>query len=399
MNRSGKYAAVSELKNSMDQNDFHNGFSRALTLLTAAVTNVGLYPPTHPQVAPYIDKAHESLSVLLEENPQVTVLLIEEDLISNNRKLVFPASSGKALAKILKKKGLGRITFITGLPRSHLERLIQDLASVEAKTLKSTSCIKLGKIEMSRNAGGEGKQETDAGQDKTLDDQIGDFVAFREHGLSQMCELYHRIKGGERMNVKVVQGIVSEFVRRFRREMNPLSLLASIKTHDEYTFVHVTNVALLTMCQAEGLGFSGSNLHDIGVAALLHDVGKLIISDSIIAKPGALTKDERITMEQHTTLGAQYLINQKDIPSLALVAALEHHIKFDGAGYPCIPGIWRPHIVSQMITVGDVFDAMRSRRPYRDAIPVQDIIATMRKLSGTVFNPVLLDFFLQLLER
>jgi HD-GYP domain-containing protein (c-di-GMP phosphodiesterase class II) len=387
------------LTNSMDQNDFHTKFSQALTLLTAAVTNVGLYPPTHPQVAPYIDKAHECLSALLEDNPQVTVLLIDEDLISNNRKLVFSASSGKALAKVLKKKGLGRITFITGLPRSHLELLIQNLASVEVKALKSTSCIKLGRIEMAKDAGGEGKQEADAGHDSTLDEQISDFIAFREHGLSQMCELYNRIKEGERMDIKVINGIVSEFVRRFRREMNPLSLLASIKSHDEYTFVHVTNVALLVMCQAEGLGFSGTNLHDIGVAALLHDAGKLIISEAIVSKPAALTRDERLVMEQHTSLGAQYLINQKEIPGLALVSALEHHIRFDGGGYPAIPGKWRPHIVSQMITVGDVFDAMRSRRPYRDAIPQPEIITTMRKLSGEVFNPMLLDFFLRLIER
>ena len=89
----------------MAPEDFHNQFSQALALLTAAVTNVGLYPPTHPQVAPYIDKAHESLSAMLEENAQLTVLLIEDDLISNNRKLVFPGTAGTALAKVLKKKG------------------------------------------------------------------------------------------------------------------------------------------------------------------------------------------------------------------------------------------------------------------------------------------------------
>lgn len=383
----------------MVQQDFHDRFSQALALLTAAVTNVGLYPPTHPQVAPYIDKAHESLSALLEENAQLTVLLIDDDLISNNRKLSFPGSGGVALAKALKKKGVGRISFITGLPRSHLERLIQGLAAADKKTLRPTSCIKLGKIELAKDTGSEGMEQDDDGQETPLADQVADFIACRERGLSQMCDLYNRIKAGERMDVKVIHGIVSEFVRRFRREMNPLSLLASIKRHDEYTFVHVTNVALLAMCQAEGLGFSGSNLHDIGVAALLHDVGKLVITDKIIAKPAALTDEERFIMEKHTSLGAQYLINQKEIPSLALVAALEHHVKFNGTGYPSIPGRWRPHIISQLITVGDVFDAMRSRRPYRDAIPLQETIKTMRSLSGTVFNPVLLDFFLKLIER
>ncbi len=242
-------------------------------------------------------------------------------------------------------------------------------------------------------------EEDEALRKKTLDEEIREFIDYREHGLSSMRDMYNAIKQGERMDVKVIHSIVGEFVRRFRREMNPLSLLGQIKNHDEYTFVHVTNVALLAMCQAEALGFSGSNLHDIGVAALLHDVGKLIIPDTIVAKPASLTNEEREVMEQHATLGAQYLLSQKEIPSLALLAALEHHIKFDGTGYPSIPGKWRPHIVCQLITVGDVFDAMRSRRPYRDAMPMPEIVKIMLASRGTLFNPMLVDFFLRLIER
>ena len=386
----------------MDMQEYCDQLSLIVSQLTAAVTNVGLYPPTHPRVAPYIDRTHQSLTALLEITPQVTLLLINDGIISNNRKLVFSGSTGQVFVKILKKKGVERISFITGLPRSHLEDLIQGLAATDKKKLHSTSCIKLGKVEVADEAGGgegDGDKEDIGLRKKTIDEQIGELLDFREYGMSQMHDLYNAIKQGERMDVRVIHSIVGEFVRRFRREMNPLSLLASIKSHDEYTFVHVTNVALLVICQAEALGFSGANLHDIGVAALLHDVGKLIIPENIVAKPGALTSQERGVMEQHAILGAQYLISQKEIPSLALLAALEHHIKFDGTGYPLIPGRWRPHIVCQMITVGDVFDAMRSRRPYRDAMPLPDIIAIMRSSSGTMFNPMLLDFFLQLIER
>lgn len=386
----------------MDQQGYFDKLSQAVSQLTAAITNVSLYPPTHPRVAPYIDRTHESLTEMLEITSQVMVLLIDDELVSSNRKIVLPGSAGQVFVKILKKKGVESISFITGLPRSHLESLIQGLASTDAKALRSTSCIKLGKIEVAGGAGngdGEGDEEDADSRKKTLDEEIREFIDYKEHGLSSMHDMYNAIKQGERMDVKVIHSIVGEFVRRFRREMNPLSLLGQIKNHDEYTFVHVTNVALLVMSQAEALGFSGANLHDIGVAALLHDVGKLIIPDTIVAKPASLTNEEREVMEQHATLGAQYLLSQKEIPSLALLAALEHHIKFDGAGYPAIPGKWRPHIVCQLITIGDVFDAMRSRRPYRDAMPMPEIVNIMRKSSGSVFNPMLVDFFLRLIER
>ena len=291
----------------MDMQEYCDQLSLIVSQLTAAVTNVGLYPPTHPRVAPYIDRTHQSLTALLEITPQVTLLLINDGIISNNRKLVFSGSTGQVFVKILKKKGVERISFITGLPRSHLEDLIQGLAATDKKKLHSTSCIKLGKVEVADEAGGgegDGDKEDIGLRKKTIDEQIGELLDFREYGMSQMHDLYNAIKQGERMDVRVIHSIVGEFVRRFRREMNPLSLLASIKSHDEYTFVHVTNVALLVICQAEALGFSGANLHDIGVAALLHDVGKLIIPENIVAKPGALTSQERGVMEQHAILGA-----------------------------------------------------------------------------------------------
>ena len=109
-----------------------------------------------------------------------------------------------------------------------------------------------------------------------------------------------------------------------------MSLLASIKSSDEYTFTHVANVGILTMSQAETLGFKGEQLHQIGVASLLHDVGKLFIPDEILNKTSALTPEERKVIETHTVKGARYLMGLDGIPKVAVLAALEHHLKFDG---------------------------------------------------------------------
>lgn len=178
-----------------------------------------------------------------------------------------------------------------------------------------------------------------------------------------------------------------------------MSLLASIKSAHEYTFTHVTNVGILTMSQAEGLGFRGEHLHQIGVASLLHDVGKLFIPEEILNKAGALTQDERRIIETHSVKGARYLMGIDGIPKLAVLAALEHHLKYDGTGYPSIKGGWRPNIVSQMISIADVFDAMRSRRSYQGSLPMEKIEEVLKKGSGTSFNPKLVEHFLRMIKR
>jgi putative nucleotidyltransferase with HDIG domain len=178
-----------------------------------------------------------------------------------------------------------------------------------------------------------------------------------------------------------------------------LSLLASLKSANEYTFTHVTNVCILTMSLAENLGFKGEQLHKIGVASLLHDIGKIFIPDEILSKPGMLTPEERRTIETHTEKGARYLMGIEGIPKLAVLTALEHHQKFDGNGYPSIRGGWTPNIVSQLISVADVFDAMRSRRSYQEPKTLEFIESILIKGKSTSFNPIVVDLFLNLIKR
>jgi HD-GYP domain-containing protein (c-di-GMP phosphodiesterase class II) len=150
---------------------------------------------------------------------------------------------------------------------------------------------------------------------------------------------------------------------------------------------------------AENLGFTGEHLHQIGVASLLHDIGKIFIPDEILSKPGMLTPEERRTIETHTVKGARYLMGIEGIPKLAVLAALEHHQKFDGNGYPSIKGGWTPNIASQLICVADVFDAMRSRRSYQEPKPLEMIIGVLSKGKGASFNPMVVDRFLKMIAR
>ncbi len=351
--------------------------------MVSAVTNIHLYPPTHPQVAPLVDHLYDSVTLILETMPELTIVIVDDDIVLHGKPLSDAGHTGQSFVKMLKKKEIEHLTLLEGLTKSQLFEFLDDLASIDVKTITDRECIKTGKITF----------------DQDMDERAGDFLAFREKMLSDMQALYFGIRSGKRLEVDDVQNIVSSFINNFTRTINPLNLLAALKSEDEYTYVHATNVSLLTMSLAEYLGFTGKPLENIGVAALLHDVGKMVIPDEILNKNGALDTDERTVMETHPLRGIQYLATQNDIPSLAMIAAMEHHLKFDGSGYPHIQDDWRPNIVSQMVSVADVFDALRSKRPYRGPIPQEKIISILRKESGKALNPELVENFITMIER
>ena len=385
----------------MAEYDFHEGLSRVISQLTAAITNTSLYSPTHPRVAQYVEKAHAALADMLQLKPELTIFLIGNDLVADNRQIAETGATSYVsnFTRILQKKAVERLTFVSGLPRTELQVLIQDLASPDSASVRSTSFIKLGKVELrvkkdDDHAEGEGGGSLEG----VSQEVIQELLSLTETELDELKDLYIRIKKHKKIDVHGVDEMVKAFIQAFREEINPLSLLASLKSAHEYTFTHVTNVCILTMSQAETLGFTGEHLHQIGVASLLHDVGKIFIPEEILSKPGKLSQDERKIIETHTVKGARYLMGIEGIPKLAVLSALEHHLKYDGSGYPSIKGGWRPNIASQLISVADVFDAMRSKRSYQGDIPIEKIVGVLTSGKGTTFNPDLVDHFLRLIR-
>jgi HD-GYP domain-containing protein (c-di-GMP phosphodiesterase class II) len=391
----------------MAERDAHAALTVVVAQLTAAVTNTTLYSPAHPQVAQYVDKAYGLLDTLLQSKPDVTLLLIGDDLVADNRPLPSDSSYVTNFTRILRRKAIERLSFLAGVQKAELQEFIRDLASPDAASVRSSPGIKLGKVELrviSSDAAGHLTGGVSAGEGGSgaaagvPDEGLEDLLALTAAELDELKEAYLSIKKHRKIDVRGVDEMVKGFIAGFRQEINPLSLLASLKSIHEYTFTHVTNVCILTMAQAESLGFSGEHLHSIGVASLLHDVGKIFIPEEILSKPGVLTAEERKVIETHTVKGARYLMGVEGIPKLAVLAALEHHRKFDGSGYPSIKGGWTPNITSQMISVADVFDAMRSSRAYQGAIPLAKIVDVLRKGSGVSFNPQLVEHFLRLIR-
>ena len=176
------------------------------------------------------------------------------------------------------------------------------------------------------------------------------------------------------------------------------TLSGAIDAKDAYTNGHSNRVAEYSKEMAKRLGMSAEEQEDIYMMGLLHDVGKIGIPDAIINKPQGLTEEEYSVIRNHPVMGEEILKNITEFPRLSTGARC-HHERFDGKGYPDgISGDQIP-IEARIISIADAYDAMSSRREYRDVLPQQVVRVEMEKGRGTQFDPKYLDIMLQMIDE
>lgn len=172
----------------------------------------------------------------------------------------------------------------------------------------------------------------------------------------------------------------------------------SIDIKDQYTKGHSFRVAEYAKMIAMKLGYSDKVLENIYHIALLHDIGKVVIPEEILNKPGSLTDDEYEMIKQHAQYGYEILKEIDCLPNLALGAGY-HHERLDGKGYPHGKQAKEIPQIARIIAVADTFDAMHSTRPYRKSMPIENITAEMKRVSGTQLDAHIVDILLELIEE
>lgn len=195
----------------MAENNIQEGISRVIAQFTAAVTNTGLYSPQHPQVAQYIDRAYSVLTELLKIKPEITVILIGDDLVAEGRPLTTAGAYVQNFVRIMKRKAVERMTFLSGLPRNELISLIQDMASTDGTSVRSSAFIKLGRVEL--------RVKEDAGLDVTPQPDLSPhemdaLLSLTAKELDELKELYFQIKKHRKLDVRGVDEIVKGFIKR-----------------------------------------------------------------------------------------------------------------------------------------------------------------------------------------
>lgn len=176
------------------------------------------------------------------------------------------------------------------------------------------------------------------------------------------------------------------------------TLRSAVEAKDTYTRGHSDRVAEYSVLIGEKLGLPEDQIKTLKIGGLFHDIGKIGIPDSILLKPGKLTDDEYSEIKNHPSIGAHILGSAKTFQDIVPIVK-HHHEKYDGNGYPSrMKGEEIPYL-ARIAAVADTFDAMTSRRSYRDAIDLQKVKDEIKRCEGTQFDPQIAEAFLDILEH
>lgn len=228
-------------------------------------------------------------------------------------------------------------------------------------------------------------------------DSIG--VALRAYNLldSQARQLIRAFAQQGTFEVKTAERVVAELAGYLQQNLAAMVWLTRIKDRDDYTAQHSINCAILALGLAHALEWSPDRVEQAGMAALLHDVGNVDIDAAILNKPDLLTEEEYRHIKTHTLRGFELLSERDEIGDVIALAALEHHERSDGRGYPHGKPAADINPISRLISIVDVYDAVTSRRSYRPARSHHDALGVLWRGREHKFDRNMVETFIHFL--
>ncbi len=368
----------------------------AVTALSRFWSDCRLYPQGHPLVEGQLTATEETLAAALDECGEVTIKTVGGDLVYGEQRLFSGAAVPAAFIGALNRRGVGFITFERGVAASDLRGLCEVLST------------DVGELE---DAGGP-EEALSAGRVRHI--RVGELAVLRPGGSGvgssriSLIELYHTamdvaadalqsVTEDRPIDVQNIAAIIRRLVRRITENPSAAAGLTCLKSQDDYVFSHCVHTTMLSIALGEAIGLETGELRELGIAAMLHDVGKVLVPLEILRKPDSLTDDERETIERHPVDGAAILLDCLDLPATAPLVAFEHHLRYDMSGYPQVPDKQELCLFSMMVSLTHTYDALVTPRSYRPAMRPDKAVAEMGNMPEGSFEPRLADWFRQML--
>lgn len=350
--------------------------------ISAAINARALYGPAHPSVAAAVKRIIERLEQILggSRSDELTFLIVGDELLADQHALRQETLFQRQFVLSLRRRGVERLTLAMGLTAEELGAFVESMASGSAPL--SSPHLVVGRVEVAY-AEGEGPQ---AGS--------GEGAGLTSEQLEQGRDAFTRFRKDRAIALGALEEVIGGLVESLSRSTRSMLPLAKLKDHDEYTFIHSVNVSILVLSMARWHGFTNDQVQQMGLAAMMHDIGKLAVPIEVLNKPGKLEGEEWATMTSHAEQGAWALAATPSSPPLAITVAYEHHLRHDGKpNYPLLKTPRRPNLVSAMTSIADTFDAICTIRPYQTAQSTAAALAILRKRAGTFHDPFLVANF------
>jgi putative nucleotidyltransferase with HDIG domain len=356
-----------------------------LRRLGAALRSAQLYSKGHPIVGRNLESLSTAIQLLHGLEPTTILGIVGDEIVVDDTPIRSVENLG-SLVKRLQQAGVERITIDRGVTLDELKSFVDAVSAAETPeslAFPTLPHVRVGRVNV------EQRVESTATDMATIKQLYSD-------AASAAGSVWDSAQSEGKPDVNVARTMIDGLAQAVAQNRTALLALTTLKNYDNYTFTHMVNVSILTMGQARGLGVEGALLREFGLAALMHDIGKVRTPLEILNKPDKLTDEEFVIMRRHVVDGAEILRKTPDVPTLAPVFAFEHHLRLDGSGYPF--NVSRPslNLGTMLCSIADVYDAMRSQRAYQKGFPTDRILEVLKRADGQQFDRHLVRRFAQL---
>ncbi len=366
---------------------------RFLNAFAQALAAMALYRDGHPARERALDVAYQQVQDLQADASRPLFTFLGDEVVFGR----LPLRELKAWdwGTRLAQAGIQRLEFedlvsredFEGFLEEVLARLTLSAISTEARQMRRSS-IRFGAVGLK----GETEHATEPLPTATISFSLGEEV-------DTLQWLQREVQTTGAIPLAEAEAVVRSLAVAMHGDRQVMLPLLHLKEFDQYTTTHSLNVSVLSMALAEFLGLSAADVRTFGISGLLHDIGKIKIPLDVLTKPGKLTDDERALMNEHPVAGARMLLEVDEDLDLAVVVAYEHHIMINGGGYPVLRYARDCHQASKLVHVCDVYDALRTRRPYREAWSVEKTLGYLEERSGMEFDPELCGAFVRMMKQ
>jgi putative nucleotidyltransferase with HDIG domain len=354
---------------------------------------MGTYPSGHPMIAHKLKELEDLIRPHLCRGPVLEIDVVDGDVHLDGVSFGRDEQANAQAIRELSDLGIDSIHVREGVETDELRAVAEflwhykegaDGESMEAQLarrgVRHISLARLVRLDTRWRA----QQWPDA--------PTGPLDPAYAESLALAAQTFDTVASGRWLDPVTVRDLVELLIYRVARSNAALGQILAVKQYENLTYCHSVNVAMLSLLIGKQIGLDDPTIAALVEAALLHDIGKTRIPLDVVKKPGALEKRERKMMEAHTTFGAEILVQTDGLRPLTPIVALEHHRSVKGTGYPEL-GDAVPHIMSQIVSVADIYEAITGARTYQAPTLPERACLVLARLAGDKLNSALVKAF------